>query len=280
MQQGSQAIVDALISGLSKFGGRLALGFHVTSILPEDPTSFNRDINASAPASREAPTRAPATAAAAASLPAAPAPAAASNVGRATVAAAVPSTGPRNVATSATQSGGSSAFGWPTGRGTEDGAKAGGVELRAADGSLRSVCAREAVICNASVWDTVGLLDAGGLRGGVRGRCAAEVAEEAALRSGVAANGSGTRQNGTAHGVGDGAAAAGEGVFATEREFEEYARDLEMNESMMHLHVGFTARDGAPLALLRAACLQLFLCAARAVCCGCTPTCTTWGVHG
>lgn len=246
VQHGSQSIVDALIAGLHKFGGSLALGFHVTSILPEDSASLNADIPAAAAAPRETPVRTPAVAAAAVPLSAAPAAAAAPNGSVATGATAMSSGSPRNVATGATKSGGSSAFGWPTGRGLEDGAKAGGVELRAADGSVSSVRAREAVICNASVWDTVGLLDAGGLRGGVRGRCAAEVAQETALRSRAAANGA-SADNGAGRG-GNGAAAGEEGAFATQRDFEEYARNLEMNESMMHLHVGFTARDGAPLA--------------------------------
>lgn len=259
VQTGSQAIVDTLIAGMHKFGGRLALGFHVTSILSDSYASLDDAASTATPAatSTAVPSREPAVAAAAGAT-------------GATASSAV-----RSVATGAIASGdnGSSAFGWPTGLGVGDGAKAGGIELRAADGSVHSVRARQAVICNASVWDTVGLLDAGGLRGGVRGRCAAEVAEEATLRARAAASG-----NGAAGAAPEYASTGSEGEgYVTDEEFEEYVRDLEMNESMMHLHVGFTARDGAAstrrdkffaaaaenTALSRAPCLFASACGGR-----------------
>lgn len=261
MQHGSQSIVDTLIRGVHKFGGRVAVGFHVTSILPESSGTALAD--AEAPAAVAPPV--PAAAVLAADVVPPPVATAAASgavmcAGRlGGVAAGTASQGAgadRSVAAGATSSGGSSAFGWPTGPGASDGAKAGGVEMRAADGSVHSVRARRAVICNASVWDTVGLLDAGGLRGGLRPGVARQVAEEASLRR-FATNGSG---NGAERRDADGSAAARgpAGVpgssappraaateAATDPAFEEYVRALEMNESMMHLHVGFTARDGA-----------------------------------
>lgn len=254
--------MDTLIRGVHKNGGRVALGFHVTSILPEGAGTLRT--GSEAPAAAPAPPeRVPA---AVAMAPPATAASEARSERRGSGAAAAQrgSTAERRVATGATSSGGSSMFGWPTGPGTADGDKAGGVEVRAADGSVHSVRARHAVVCNASVWDTVGLLDAGGLQGGVRAGVAAEVAEEATLRS-MATNGSrdGSPQGGNGAGKSRGAASPGEASggqagYVTDEAFEEYVRDLEMNESMMHLHVGFRAREGArPCLACMYVCIRL-----------------------
>eukprot|EP00892_Ulva_mutabilis_P005480 jgi/Ulvmu1/3303/UM153_0015.1 len=245
-QHGSQAIVDTLVHGVNKFGGHVALGFHVTSILPEGAGSqtAGSEVTAAVPAIR------PVAAAVAMSPPIATA-ACSGSPGPGTAAQPHGAGGSRSVATGASTNGssGSSMFGWPMGPGTVEGDKAGGVEVRAADGSTHSVRARHAVVCNASVWDTVGLLDAGGMQGGIRAGVAAELAEEATLRSMAAAGGReglpdrGSGGNGAPGGDAD---VRGTG-YVTGEAFEEYVRDLEMNESMMHLHVGFTAREGEDL---------------------------------